>query len=61
MDIFLGALAGLLIGAGTVYIWLQRQLSEKRQSLAALDAQYASVQKSAEEKIALLDQARDEL
>ena len=61
MDIFVGALAGLLIGAGIVYIWLQRQLSEKRQRLAALEAQYASEQKSAEEKLALLEQARDQL
>ena len=61
MDVFLGALAGLLIGAGVVYTWLQRQLSEKRQRLAALEAQYASEQKSAEEKLALLEQARDQL
>lgn len=61
MDVFLGALAGLLIGAGIVYIWLQRQLSDKRQRLAGLEAQYASDQKSAEEKLALLEQARDQL
>ena len=61
MDFFLGALAGLLIGAGIVYIWLQRQLSDKRQRLAGLEAQYASDQKSAEEKLALLEQARDQL
>ena len=61
MDIFVGALAGLLIDAGIVYIWLQRQLSEKRQRLAALEAQYASEQKSTEEKLALLEQARDQL
>jgi DNA recombination protein RmuC len=61
MDIFAGALAGLLIGAGIVYIWLQRQLSEKRLRLAALEAQYASEQKSAGEKLALLEQARDQL
>ena len=61
MDIFAGAIAGLLIGAGIVYIWLQRQLSEKRQRLAALEAQYSSEQKSAEEKLALLEQARDQL
>ena len=61
MDILLGALAGLLIGAGTVYIWLQLQLSEKRQRLSALEAQHASEQKSAEEKLALLEQARDQL
>ena len=61
MDIFLGSLAGLLIGAGTVYIWSQSQLSDKRQRLSALEAQYASEQKSAEEKLALLEQARDQL
>ena len=61
MDIFLGALSGLLIGAGTVYIWLQSHLSEKRQRLAALEAQYASEQKSAEEKLSLLEQARNQL
>ena len=61
MDIFLGALAGLLIGAGVVYTWLQRQLSEKLQRMAGLEARYASEQKSAEEKLVLLEQARDQL
>jgi DNA recombination protein RmuC len=61
MDVFLGALAGLLIGAGLVYIWLQQQLSEKRQQLAALEVRHVSDQKNAEEKLALLEQARDQL
>jgi DNA recombination protein RmuC len=61
MDVFLGAFVGLLLGACIVYIWLQRQLSEKRQQLAALEAQHASDRKSAEEKLALLEQARDQL
>jgi DNA recombination protein RmuC len=61
MDVFLGALAGLLIGAGIVYIWLQHQLSEKRQQLAALEVRHVSDQKNAEEKLALLEQARDRL
>ena len=61
VDVFLGTLAGLLIGAGVVYTWLQRQLSDKRQRLAALEAQFASEQKGAEEKLALLEQARDQL
>ena len=61
MDVFLGAIVGLLLGAGVVYIWLQRQLSEKRQQLAALEARHDSDQKSAEEKLALLEQARDQL
>ena len=61
MDVFLGALAGLIIGAGIVYIWLQHQLSEKRQQLAALEVRHVSDQKNAEEKLALLEQARDQL
>ena len=61
MDVFLVALAGLLIGAGIVYIWLQHQLSEKRQQLAALEVRHVSDQKNAEEKLALLEQARDQL
>ncbi len=61
MDVFLGAIVGLLLGAGVVYIWLQRQLSEKRQQLAALEARHVSDQESAEEKLALLEQARDQL
>ena len=61
MDVFFGTIVGLLLGAGVVYIWLQRQLSEKRQRLAALEARHASEQKSAEEKLALLEQARDQL
>ena len=61
MDVFLGALAGLLIGAGIVYIWLQQQLSKKRQQLTALEVRHVSDQKNAEEKLALLEQARDQL
>ena len=61
MDAFLGAIVGLLLGAGVVYIWLQRQLSEKRQQLAALEARHVSDQERAEEKLALLEQARDQL
>lgn len=61
MDVFLGAIVGFLLGAGVVYIWLQRQLSEKRQQLAALEARHVSDQESAEEKLALLEQARDQL
>ncbi len=61
MDVFLGALAGLIIGAGIVYIWLQHQLSEKRQQLTALEVRHVSDQKNAEEKLALLEQARDQL
>ena len=61
MDVFFGTVVGLMLGASVVYIWLQRQLSEKRQRLAALEARHASDQKSAEEKLALLEQARDQL
>ena len=61
MNVFLGALVGLLLGAGIVYIWLQRQLSEKRQRLATLEARHASDQKSAQEKLDLLEKARDQL
>ena len=61
MDVFLGAIVGLMLGAGVVYIWLQRQLSEKRQQLATLEAQHSSEQKNAEEKLTLLEQARDQL
>ena len=61
MDVFLGVFAGLLIGAGLVYIWLQQQLSEKRQQLTALEVRHVSDQKNAEEKLALLEQARDQL
>ena len=61
MDVFLGAVVGLLLGAGLVYIWLQRELSEKRQQLAALEARHVSDQESADEKLALLEQARDQL
>ena len=61
MDVFLGALAGLIIGAGIVYIWLQHQLSDKRQQLAALEVRHVSDQNNTEEKLALLEQARDQL
>lgn len=58
MDFILVALAGVLLGAGMVYIWLQRQISEKRTHLAALEARHAANQNNADEKLALLEQSR---
>jgi DNA recombination protein RmuC len=61
MEWFIGIIIGLLLGAALVYFLLNRAHARTREALARLDARHAAELKSAEEKFALLEQARAQL
>lgn len=61
MDLFLDSLLGLLLGAGIVYFLLSRSLGKTREALASLQAQHTAELESADAKLRLLEQARDQL
>lgn len=61
MELFIGIAFGILIGAAFVYFVLHRAHAKTREALARLEAQHEAELKSAEEKLALLEQARAQL
>lgn len=61
MDLLIGLVLGLLLGAGLVYFFLNSALSKARLRLASLEAQRDAEVKAAEEKLALLEDARTKL
>jgi DNA recombination protein RmuC len=61
MEIFIGLGVGLLLGAMIAYFFMSRRLSEARQSLAVLESLREAELKAADEKLALLEQARAQL
>ena len=61
MEIFIGLGVGLLLGAMIAYFFMSRRLSEARQSLAVLESRREAELKAADEKLALLEQARVQL
>jgi DNA recombination protein RmuC len=52
---------GLLLGAGLVYFWLNRELSKARLKLSRTEAQREAELKSANDKLKLLEEARASL
>lgn len=61
LDILIGLVLGLLIGAGGVFIYFSTALAKARQALAALEGRREAEAKSAEEKLQLLEQAGQQL
>jgi len=61
MDLFIGIVIGLFLGAALVYFVLNSNHAKTKEALARLEAQHAAELKSAEEKLALLEQARAQL
>lgn len=61
MDILIGLILGLSLGAGVVYFLLNNALSKSRGEFAALEATREAERKSADEKLQLLEQARAQL
>jgi DNA recombination protein RmuC len=61
MDLILASLIGLLLGAGIVYVLLSRSHGQTREALASLQARYTAELEGAEEKLRLLETARDQL
>ena len=61
MELILAALLGLLLGAGIVYFVLNRSHGKTREALASLQARHTAELESADAKLRLLEQARDQL
>jgi len=61
MELLIGIVIGLLLGAALVYLVLNSAHAKTKEALARLEAQHAAELKSAEEKFALLEQARAQL
>jgi DNA recombination protein RmuC len=61
MELVIGTLLGLLLGAAVTYVFLSRAHAKTQEALARLEAQHAAELKSAAEKLALLEQARAQL
>lgn len=61
MEWFIGIIIGLLLGAALVYFVLNSAHAKTKEALARLEARHAAELKSAEEKLALLEQARAQL
>lgn len=61
MEILLGLIIGLCLGAGVVYFLLNRELGKTQQKLAGLQSQREAELKAADEKLKLLEEARAQL
>lgn len=61
MELAIGLVLGLCVGAAVVYFVLNSSLGAARQQLAALEAQREAELKAADEKLALLEEARAKL
>jgi len=61
MEIVIGLILGLLLGAVIVYALLNRELGRAQRELASLESQRTAELKSAEEKLSLLEEARTKL
>ena len=61
MEMLIGICIGTLLGAVVVYIVLSGKIARTRQKLAAVEAQRTAESKAAEEKLALLEDARAQL
>ena len=61
MDLIIGIVIGLFLGAALVYFVLNSTHAKTKEALARLEAQHAAELKSAEEKLALLEQSRAQL
>jgi DNA recombination protein RmuC len=61
MEWFIGIIISLLLGAALVYFVLNSAHAKTKEALARLEARHAAELKSAEEKLALLEQARAQL
>ncbi|MEO0510014.1 MAG: DNA recombination protein RmuC [Verrucomicrobiota bacterium] len=58
MQILIGLFLGIFVGSAVMYFLLNSQLGQARQQLAALEARREAELKAADEKLALLEEAR---
>lgn len=61
MDLVIGLVLGLLLGAGVIYFLMGRELGRVQRELAGLSSRREVEQQAAEEKLALLESARAQL
>jgi len=61
MDLFIGMVIGILIGFGIAYFLLSSAHGKTKQKLARVEAKYEAELKAADEKLKLLEEARDNL
>ena len=61
MDLFIGMVIGILIGFGIAYFLVSSAHGKTKQKLARVEAKYEAELKAADEKLKLLEEARDNL
>ena len=61
MDLFIGLVIGILLGAGIVYFLISTSHGKTKQRLASIEAKYEAEIKAADDKLKLLEEARDSL
>ena len=61
MDLFIGLVIGILLGAGIVYFLISTSHGKTKQKLASIEAKYEAEIKAADDKLKLLEEARDSL
>ena len=61
MDLFIGLVIGILLGAGIVYFLISTNHGKTKQKLASIEAKYEAEIKAADDKLKLLEEARDSL
>jgi len=61
MDLFIGLISGILSGFGIAYFLLSSAHGKTKQQLARVEAKYKAELKAADEKLKLLEEARDNL
>ena len=61
MDLIIGLVIGILLGAGVVYFLISTRHGKTKQKLAGVEAKYEAELKAADDKLKLLEEARDSL
>ena len=61
MDLIIGLVIGILLGAGVVYFLISTSHGKTKQKLAGVEAKYEAELKAADDKLKLLEEARDSL
>ena len=61
MDLFIGLVIGILLGAGIVYFLISTSYGRTKQKLASIEAKYEAEINAADDKLKLLEEARDSL
>ena len=61
MDLFIGLVIGILLGAGIVYFLISTSHGKTKQKLASIEAKYEAEIKAADDKLKILEEARDSL